>query len=165
MNKLSYKLLYLFWLLPGYLLFLCVHQAAVFYSVVNTYDNGQSYVAEIIEFDLKQIAAQTNGYVILEFETKKDEQHRQKLSLPVEMAGAVSESSALPVRYLEGAFVNIVIIPTYSTQKGLVLTNLAMAAVGFLITLFIGWLVHRYVQRRLAEGEKRFVIQRVDNES
>ena len=159
-----YKWLYLIWLLPGYLLFLCVHQGAVFYSIVNTYDNGTSYVADVQEYKMKQIAAQTNGYVVLKFESNDGEVHQQKLSLPVEMAGMVSKSNKLPVRYQENAFVNIVIIPTYATQKGLVLTNLAMAAVGLLIALFVGYLVHRYVQRKTSGGNETFVIERVDHE-
>lgn len=162
MNK--YKLLYLFWLLPGYLLFLSGHQAAVFYSLVDTYQNGQSYYADVVEYNLKQIAAQTNGYVILEFEKENNQMHRQKLSLPVEMAGSVSESNVIPIRYQEGAFVNIVMIPTYNTQKGLVLTNLAMAFVGFLIALFAAWLVHQYVQRKTSHKDEKLVIERVENE-
>lgn len=160
----TYKFLYLFWLLPGYLLFLCVHQAAVFYSIVNTYDNGESYIADVVEFDLKQIAAQTNGYVVLEFEPKNEESRRQKLSLPVEIAGSVGESRAIPVRYKKDAFVNIVMIPTYSTQKSLVLTNLAMAAVGFFIALFIALLVNRYIHKKLTDGDEQLVIERIDNE-
>jgi hypothetical protein len=136
----------------------------VFYSVVNTYDNGDSYIAEVVDFDLKQIAAQTNGYVVLEFETKTGKSHRQKLSLPVEMAGAVSQSQAIPVRFKKDAFVNIVMIPTYGTQKGLALTNLAMAAVGLFIALFIAYLVNRYVHKKLTEGDEQLVIERVDDE-
>lgn len=159
-----YKFLYLIWLLPGYLLFLCVHQAAVFYSLVDTYDNGDSYVAEVVEYNLKKIAAQTNSYVVLRFETDDGRQHRQKLSIPIEMISAVNKSEVVPIRYQEDAFVDIVIMPSYSTQKGLVLTNLAMAAVGFLIALFAAWLVHRYTQRKIRGGESQFVIERVDDE-
>lgn len=160
MNR--YKLLYLIWLLPGYLLFLCVHQTTVFYSLIDTYENGDSYVAEVVEYNLKKIAAQTNSYVILQFETDDGRQHRQKLSIPVEMVSTISESEVLPVRYQQDAFVNIVIMPSYSTQKGLVLTNLGMAAVGFMIALFAAFLVHRYVRRKLRGGQKELVIERID---
>lgn len=162
MNK--YKFLYLFWLLPCYLLFLSIHQGAVFYSVVDTYENGQSYYADVVEFDLKQIAAQTNGYVILEFETDDNPNYRQKLSLPVEMAGPISKTNIIPIRYQQGAFVNIVMVPTYSTQKSLALTNLAMAFVGFLIAFFVAYLVHKYVRKKVTEGDEQFVIERVDDE-
>lgn len=162
MNK--YKLLYLFWLLPGYLLFLSGHQALVFYSIVDTYENGQSYYADVVEYDLKQIAAQTNGYVILEFEKDNNQTYRKKLSLPVELAGPVGKANIIPIRYREGAFVNIVMIPTYSTQKGLVLTNLAMAFVGFLLAFFAAGLVHRYVRKKTTGKDEKLVIERVDNE-
>jgi len=159
-----YKFLYLIWLLPAYLLFLCGHQALVFYSVVNTYDNGDSYVAEVVDYDLKKIAAQTNGYVVLRFDTKEGTANQQKLSLPVEMAGAIGKSEVIPIRYKKGAFVNIVMIPTYGTQKGLALTNLAMATVGLFITLFITFLVNRYVHKKINKGDEKLVIERVDNE-
>lgn len=158
----SYKFIYLIWLLPAYLLFLTAHQAYVFYSVVNTYDTGESYIAEVVDYEMKQIAAQTNGYVVLKFETDA-EVHQQKLSLPVEMAGMVSKSRVIPVRYKKDAFVNIVMIPTYKTQKGLVLTNFAMAAVGFMITLFIAFIGHRYATKKLRYGDTRLIIERVDN--
>ena len=160
----SYKLLYAIGLLPGYLLFLCLHQAAVFYSVVDTYDNGDSYVADVVDYDMKQIAAQTNGYVVLAFETENGEEFQEKLSLPVEMAGAISKLGVIPIRYKKEAFVDIVMIPTYSTQKGLALTNLAMAAVGFFIALFVAYLVHRYVRRKSTAGDETLIIERVDDE-
>lgn len=159
-----YRFLYLIWLLPAYLLFLCGHQAMVFYSVVNTYDNGDSYVAEVVDFELKQIAAQTNGYVVLRFDIKDGTSKQQRLSLPVEMAGAIGKSEVIPIRYKKDAFVNIVMIPTYGTQKGLALTNLAMAAVGLFITLFIAFLVNRYIHKKLREGDEQLVIERVDDE-
>jgi len=160
MNK--YKLLYFIGLIPAFLLFLCIHQAAVYYGIIHTFDNGNSYTAEVIEFELKQIAAQTNGYVVLKFNTAEGEQIRQKLSLPVEMAGELQKSRVIPVRYQENAFQNIVMIPTYKTQKGLILTNMAMAFVGFLIALFVLFLVHRYVRKKSSLPEQQFVIERID---
>ena len=161
MNK--YKFLYLIWLLPAFVLFLCVHQAYVFYSVVDTYDTGESYVAEVVDYEMKQIVTQNNGYIVLKFETD-DGTHQQKLSLPVEMASVVSESRVVPIRFKKGAFVNIVMTPAYEMQKDLVLTNLAMGAIGFLIALFIAVLVHRYTTKKLRDGEQKMVIERVDDE-
>ncbi|MDZ7715790.1 MAG: hypothetical protein U5J95_06210 [Balneolaceae bacterium] len=160
----NYKLLYLIWLLPAAFLFLIIHQAAVFYGIVDTYDNGTSYTAEVVDFELKQIAAQTNGYIVLKFNTSDGNQVQQKLSLPVEMAGNLQEIRVIPIRYQKGAFQNIVMMPTYSTQKGLILTNLAMAAVGFLIALFITYLVHKYVGKKLSSTEEKLVIERVDHD-
>lgn len=160
----KYKFLYLYWLIPAFLLFLTLHQVSVYYGVIDTYENGDSYTAEVVEFELKQIAAQTNGYVILRFDPKDSKQIQQKLSLPVEMAGQIQEIRVVPIRYQEGARQNIVMMPTYSTQKNLVVTNIAMASLGFLITFIIGIGVNRYISERLEEGEPELIFERVDSD-
>lgn len=160
MNK--YKLYFLAWLLPAYLLFLVAHQGMVLYSLADTYENGSSYTAEVVDFELKQIAAQTNGYIVLRFETGNGKVVQQRLSLPVEMAGELSNIRVIPVRYLKNNFQSIVMMPTYSTQKGLILTNMAMASVGFLIALFIAWSAHRHAMNKLNNPEDEFIIERVD---
>lgn len=158
----TYKLIYLVWLLPAYLLFLFLHQAAVLYGITDTYENGTSYTAEVVEFELKQIAAQTNGYIVLRFDTNEGERVQQKLSLPVEMAGQLQRIRVVPVRYQAGAMQNIVMMPTYRTQKGLVLTNMGMAFLGFVITVFIAVAGHRYANRKLSGEEEEIVFERVD---
>ncbi len=160
----KYKFLYLYWLIPAFLLFLVLHQVSVYYGVIDTYENGDSYTAEVIEFELKQIAAQTNGYVILRFRPEGAQQIEQKLSLPVEMAGQIRDIRVIPIRYQEGARQNIVMMPTYSTQKNLVVTNIAMAALGFLITAIIGIGVNRYIRKKLEEGEPELIFERVDSD-
>lgn len=158
----KYHLIYLTWLIPGFLLFLMVHQILVYGGIINTYENGSSYTAEVLEFEVKQIAAQTNGYIVLTFTTDRGNKITQKLSLPIEMAGKLQELQIIPIRYQQDAFQNIVLIPAYDTQKGLVLTNIAMAGLGLLITLFVAWAAHRYARRKLSEGEQEFIIERVD---
>ena len=160
----KYKFLYLYWLIPGFLLFLVIHQVSVYYGVIDTYENGDSYTAEVVEFELKQIAAQTNGYVILRFRPDGAREIQQKLSLPVEMAGKVQDIRVIPIRYQKGARQNIVMMPTYSTQKNLVMTNIAMAALGFLITFIIGIGVNRYIGEKLKEDETEIVFERVDSD-
>lgn len=158
----KYKFLYFYWLIPAFLLFLALHQVSVYYGIIDTYENGDSYTAEVVEFELKQIAAQTNGYVILRFRPEGSEEIQQKLSLPVEMAGQIQEIRIVPIRYQEAARQNIVMMPTYETQKNLVMTNIAMAALGFLITCIIGFWVNRYVSQKLKTGETEIVFERVD---
>lgn len=162
MTKYSY--LYLFWLIPAFLLFLVLHQTTVYFGVIDTYENGTSYTAEVLEFDLKQIAAQTNGYVVLKFETKDGEQVQKKLSLPVEMAGALQEISIVPIRYQKDAFQSIVMMPTYSTQKGLALTNIGMAAVGLLIAIGIGLVVNRFIKKKRNGDSEELIIERIDQD-
>lgn len=160
MNR--YKFLYLFWLLPLFFLLLILQQASVYYGINDTYENGTSYTAEVVDFELKQIAAQTNGYVILRFNTKDGEQIQRKLSLPVEMAGALQEIRVVPVRYQPDGWQEIVMMPTMETHKNLVWTNALMAMVAFIITLAIAITAHRFAGKKLAEKEEQIVYERVD---
>lgn len=157
-----YKLLYLFWLLPLAFLFLIGQQATVYYGINDTFENGNSYTAEVVDFKFKQIAAQTNGYVVLKFDTNDGETIQRKLSLPVEMAGALQQIRVVPVRYNPGGWQEIVILPTIETQKSLVWSNALMAGVAFIITLIIALVAHRFVNQKLAEGDEEIVIERVD---
>lgn len=159
----SYKFLYLIWLLPAAFTFLCLHQGMVWYGILDTYENGDSYTAEVVDYELKQIAAQTNGYIVLRFEDQQDREIRKKLSLPVEMAGQLQQIRVVPIRYQAGAFQEIVIMPTYGTQKGLVLTNLAMAIVALFITVIIAVAVHRYARKKAREGTEQLEIERIDH--
>lgn len=160
MNR--YKFLYLFWLLPATFLFLIAHQGAVYLGVTDTYKNGESYTAEVVEFEFKQIAAQTNGYVVVRFETKDGTQIQRKLSLPVEMAGGLQGIRVIPVRYQPDVFQEIVLMPTYETQKNLVWSNMLMAGVALLISFFIALAAHRFARKKVNEKEEKFVIERVD---
>lgn len=159
----KYKFLYLFWLLPLYFTFLIGQQAMVYFGIENTYENGTSYTAEVVDYEMKQIASQTNGYVVLRFKTKDGEQVQRQLSLPVEMAGALQDIRVVPVRYYPEGWQEIVMLPTLETQKNLVWTNALMAGVAFLITLAIAITAHKFASKKLAEGEQQeFVIERVD---
>lgn len=159
----SYKFLYLVWLLPATFLFLGLHQAMVWYGIVDTYENGDSYTAEVIDFELKQIAAQTNGFIELRFETQQGQEIQRKLSLPVEMAGQLQQIRVVPVRYQPDTFQEIVLMPTYGTQKGLVLTNLAMAVVALMITIGIAVIAHRYANRKLRGDTEQVEFERIDD--
>ncbi|WP_372633695.1 hypothetical protein [Fodinibius sp.] len=159
----SYKFLYLVWLIPATFTFLCLHQGMVWYGIVDTYENGDSYTAEVIDYELKQIAAQTNGYIVLRFEDQQDREIQKKLSLPVEMAGQLQQIRVVPIRYQAGAFQEIVMMPTYRTQRGLVLTNLAMAIVALFITVIIAVVVHRYAGKKAREGTEQLEIERIDH--
>lgn len=160
MNR--YKLFYLFWLLPAGFLFLVLHQGAVYYGLTDTYENGTSYTAEVVEFELKQIAAQTNGYVVLRFETSDSEEIQRQLSLPVEVAGSLQDIRVIPVRYQPGAYQEIVLMPTYESHKNLIWTNVLMASVALLITFFIGLAAHRFARKKLNEKDEELVIERID---
>lgn len=158
----KYKYLYLTWLLPAVFLFLTLHQGFVYYGITDTYENGTSYTAEVVEFELKKIAAQTNGYIILRFKTNENQEIERKLSLPVEMAGGLQDIRVVPIRYQPDAMQEIVLMPTFETQKNLIWTNALMAGVALLLTFFIGLAAHRFANQKLSEPNEELIFERID---
>ena len=160
MNK--YYFIFLVWLLPAYFLFQGGYQVLIYYGIEETYENGESYVAEVLEFDVKQIAAQTNGYVILRFTTQSGETVTEQLALPVQMAQVIMESEQIPIRYLADSFKPIVMLTVYDLQKSVVLVNMAVSSLGFLVTLLVGFYASRFAIRRIRDGEQTLEIERLD---
>ncbi|MEX0610168.1 MAG: hypothetical protein WD016_09255 [Balneolaceae bacterium] len=160
MNK--YWFLSLIWLLPGYMCFLVFQQAMVYTSTIDTYENGTTYMAEVTDFDIKQIAAQSNGYIDIKFEVA-DSVIERRLSLSIQMAQRLMETTALPIRYQQGAFQEIVLFPVYSIQKSTSLINMGVAFITFGITLAVAFFVQRFAFRRMKnEHEEDFEIELVD---
>jgi len=160
MNK--YYFIFLIWLLPAYFLFQGGYQVLTYYGVEQTYEDGESYVAEVLEFDVKQIAAQTNGYVIIRFNTTSGETVTEQLALPVQMAQVIMESEQIPIRYLADSFKPIVMLTVYDLQKSVVLVNMAVSSIGFLVTLLVAAYASRYALKRLRDGEETLEIERLD---
>jgi hypothetical protein len=160
MNK--YRYLYFYWVVPTYLLFLVFQQALVYTGSINTYENGTTYLAEVTDFDIKQIAAQSNGYIDIRFEVDGETIER-RLSLSIQMAQALMESSNIPIRYQKGAIQEIVLYPTFNIQKSTSLFNIAVALIGLGVTLISGLLLNRYIKRKIANADdEKFEIDRVD---
>lgn len=158
----KYKFIYLAWLLPAYLLFLTLHQVSVYYSLGKTFEEGDSYGADVLEFEINAIASQTNGYLVLFFETDSGEPVERKLSLPVELAGLISDMPRIPIRYRDGALTDIVLLPAYEQHRRMVMSNIAMASIGLLITMGIALVSHRFATRKLKIGDETFIVERVD---
>jgi len=160
MNK--YYFIFLIWLLPVYFLFQGGYQVLTYYGIEQTYEDGESYVAEVLEFDVKQIAAQTNGYVIIRFTTTSGETVTEQLALPVQMAQVIMESEQIPIRYLADSFKPIVMLTVYDLQKSVVLVNMAVSSIGFLVTLLVAVYASRYAVKRLRDGDETLEIERLD---
>jgi len=160
MNK--YKYLYLIWLLPLALALLTAHQLYTYYNIVKTYNQGESYTAEVVDFEIKQIAAQTNGYVVLKFETREGKTVQEKLSLPVTLAAQFMESNVIPVRYYADSSTPIVMIKTYNTHSRVALINASMAFVFFVALLIVAFFVHRFAGKKISETDTSINIVRTD---
>lgn len=160
MNK--YYFTFLVWLLPIYFIFHGGYQLLIYQGLQNTYSDGDSYVAEVIDFDVKQIAAQTNGYVVLEFTTSSDQVVNRKLGLPVQMAQVIMDSELIPVRYRADSFSPIVMLPTYELQRNVVRVNMAVSSFGLIVTILVSIWASRFALRRIREGDDSFEIEHVD---
>lgn len=158
----KYHFIYLIWLLPAYFLFQFSYQSAIYFGIGETYSNGDSYVANVIDFDVKQIAAQTNGYVVLRFNTGSGEEIERKLTLPIQMAQAIMESEVIPIRYLEDSFNPIVMMPTYELQRSVIKVNLGVTGIGLIFTLIVSFLASRFARRKIIRGDEELVIERID---
>lgn len=160
MNK--YYFIFLVWLLPAYFLFQGGYQVLIYYGIEETYENGDSYVADVLEFDVKQIAAQTNGYVVLEFTTQSGETVTDQLALPVQMAQVIMESEQIPIRYKANSFKPIVMLTVMELQKSVVLVNIAVSSLGLLVTLLVAFYASRYALKQVRDGEQTLEIERLD---
>jgi len=149
-----------YWLLPAYFLFQSIYQIQVLGGLQSTYDNGTSYLAEVVEFRLKNMQAQSNGVIELRFETDTDAIVQKRMTLPIQLAAQVREYGKMPVRYLESSAQPIVIIPTYIFHRNMVRMNVAILLSSLLASIIMGYFVLRWT-RKLSKKEE-LVIVRLD---
>ncbi len=133
------KLVYLTWLIPAWLLFLSFYQTNVLRGMMQTQAGGQNLVAFVEEFDIKYIASQTNGYVVLRFRPMDGVERVEKLSLPVQVAAKIQNLAAIPIHYKPDSSVPVVMVPTFPFQRSMMIVNLAIMAVSLLITGLVAY--------------------------
>lgn len=143
------KLVYLTWLIPAWLLFLGLYQGYVLRGIIYTQASGESLVAFVEDFDIKYIASQTNGYVVLRFQPTGEEQRTDKLSLPVQVAAKIQDLAALNIYYKSDSSVPVVMVPTFPFQRSMMIVNLAIMAVSLLITGLVAF----YFTRKVVSSE------------
>jgi len=148
--------------LPTYFLFQGIYQVLIYNGLNTTYNSGESFVAEIIDFDVKQIAAQTNGYVVIQFDNQEGEQLQERLALSVQMAQVIMQSELIPIRYYKESYSPIVMLPTYDLQKNVVSVNMAVTGFGFLVTLLVAIFTSRFALRKIREGDVEIEIENLD---
>lgn len=160
MNK--YKYLYLLWLIPFYFLLQFTYQTMNYQGIQSTYENGNSYVANVVDFEVKQIAAQTNGYVVVRFSDQAGETVQEQLSLPVQFAQVIMESELIPLRYDPSSFRPIVLIPIFELQKDVLLVNIAVTLIGLIATIILSVYTSRYANRKVISGDENVEYERID---
>jgi hypothetical protein len=157
MNK--YYFIFLIWLLPLYFLSQGGYQVLSYFGIQATYNTGDSYIASVTDFDVKQIAAQTNGYVVLNFTTSDGETIERQLGLPVQFAQVIMDSEVIPIRYSDSSFRPIVMMPIYELQRNVIRVNIGVTLFGLLVTLLVSWHASRFALRRIHEGEEELEIE------
>ena len=146
------RLLYFFWILPLYMGFITMQQIAVHFGTLQTYERGVSIAADVTDFDIKQIAAQSNGYVVITFPLPNGNQTERKLSLSIQMAQRIIDTQVIPIRYLEESWQPIVMIPTYELQKSTSFLNSIIAFIGFIITITAAIFATKYIHTSKQEN-------------
>lgn len=161
----KYRFIYLIWLLPAYFLYQIGYQSVTYLGLQDTFENGDSYISEVTDFDVKQIAAQTNGYVVIKFTTNSNEIIEEQLALPVQMAQVLMESELIPIRFKADSFKPIVLMPVYELQQSVIKVNLGVTGIGLIVTIIIALYGSRYAGRKLRDGEELIEIERLDPET
>ena len=146
------RLLYFFWILPLYMGFITIQQITVHFGTLHTYERGVSIAADVTDFDIKQIAAQSNGYVVITFPLPDGNQTERKLSLSIQMAQKIIDTQVIPIRYLEESWQPIVMIPTYELQKSTSFLNSIIAFIGFIITITAAIFATKYIHTSKQEN-------------
>lgn len=149
------------WLLPLYLGYQLTHQIGVLVSMHFTYEQGEDIVANVTDFRIKQIAAQTNGYVVLDFTTSDGVHVNRRLSLPVQLAAPIQNYAAINIKYRSGASQEIVMTPTYKFHKNMVLVNIAVLFLSFFVVVLIAIWATKFANKRIRDPQEP-VFTRVD---
>jgi hypothetical protein len=147
-----------------YLFFLVSQQAMVYVGAKDTVEEGIQYEADVLDMEVKQIAAQSNGYIVIAFETNSGTNIERKMTLSIQMAQQLMQSSKVELSYRKGGYPEIVLLPTYELQVKTSLFNGAVAFLGLIVTLIAGVRVQKYINRKSAdETGEDFNIERVDS--
>lgn len=138
------KALLLFWIIPGYLLFLTYYETKTYLGIEDTNADGVSLVAQIDDLTIKNLQAQSNGRIEITFTDANGQIQHRKFSLPIQLAAQLQPYSMIPIRYLESSAHQVVFMPTYEFHKNMVLMNWAISLIGFLFTAWASWRISKY---------------------
>jgi hypothetical protein len=135
------------WIVPVILFGLMVHQAWVVYSVTQTWNDGKAATAEIVDYEMKEMAAQTHGIMTLRIPLPDGHSIEETLSMPAMLATQVRNTEQLEVRVRPGRSQQIVVAELMRTQRRMAMINVIIAGLGavFVAGAIIAW--RRYINR------------------
>ncbi len=158
-----YRLLSLFWLIPGYLVFLSFQQAAVHFGAEKTFKEGVPYPAEVVDMQIKHIAAQSNAYVVLKFTTPEDGEIVRKHGLTIQMSQKVHQNKIIPISYRKNGYPEIVLVPTYEIQYSTSLFNMWVAIISSIVTILAGIKIQKFSNKRSKLGVEKLNYEIIDS--
>ncbi len=161
MNKRS--LLHAVWFIPILLGGLLAQQLTVYSGIQKTFNEGETYTAFITDFRIKQIAAQTNGFVDLLFHKSDGQEVEQRLSLHAQHASRLIGMNEVEIRYREGATYDIVMITTYEYHRNTVLVNIAVIGLSLFVMIPISIFASRYAMGKTSfQRDDMFTLEVVE---
>ena len=145
------RLLYLFPLLT---LALTVHQAMVARDSHRTYTKGIPVVADVTEYERKDMAAQAHGIMALRIQLPDGRVMTHHLTLPIILVDRLKNLGKVPVHVLEGSGEPVVLDELAQAQLRMALVNVSVAGLGtlMLVLAIAAWI--RYLKRRGDPGER-----------
>ena len=158
----KYRFLSLFWIIPAYLAFLSFQQGMVHFGSKITFENGDRYIVEVLDMQMKQIAAQSNGFVIFKFTTPEDDVITKKMTLTIQMAQQIMKVSEIPIRYRKGGYPEIVLEPTYDIQYATSLYNMWVAIAALISTIIAALMIQRFSNAKSKTGTEVLHLERID---
>ena len=139
------KLLLLTWIIPAYLIFLSYYETSTWLGIRSTNQYGEPLVAQVIDLTIKNLQAQSNGRIEIEFVDSKGLNHSKKMSLPVQLAAQLQTYAVIPIRYLEDSSQEVVFVPTAEFHSNMVLMNMAICYIGALFTIWVGIRINKFI--------------------
>tara|TARA_R110002096_G_scaffold434360_2_gene655691 strand:- start:4328 stop:4810 length:483 start_codon:yes stop_codon:yes gene_type:complete len=158
----KYRFLSLFWIIPAYLAFISFQQGMVHFGSKITFENGDRYIVEVLDMQMKQIAAQSNGFVIFKFTTPEDDVITKKMTLTIQMAQQIMKVSEIPIRYRKGGYPEIVLEPTYDIQYATSLYNMWVAIAALISTIIAALMIQRFSNAKSKTGTEVLHLERID---
>lgn len=149
-----YHLSHLAWFIPLALIGLLIQQVSVFYGITQTMEQGEEVEAFITDFRIKQIAAQTNGYVDLHFFDSNGAERKERLTLHAQHASRLIGANTVDIRYLAGTTYDIVIVKTFDYHRNTVLVNIGVILLSLLVMVPVSIWASRFANRK-AEAAKQ----------
>ncbi len=158
----KYRFLSLFWIIPAYLAFISFQQGMVHFGSKTTLENGDRYIVEVLDMQMKQIAAQSNGFVIFKFTTPEDGVITKKMTLTIQMAQQIMKISEIPISYRKGGYPEIVLVPTYDIQYSTSLYNMWVAIAALISTIIAALMIQRFSNAKSKTGTEVLHLERID---